>query len=469
MATQQQTVRGTTQVRLPITGMTCASCERRVAHALMKVPGVRHAEVSARSARAVLTVEGEVPWDGIAEALEGSGYAVGRTPWLTRDRSAWDAFTIAVVVVGTAAVLLSVLGVGDITGRVGDPGTGGLLAVLLIGLTAGVSTCMALVGGLVLAVSAARVRADSTAGRWRPHLAFHAGRIVGFFVLGAALGAIGARLSLPSSVQALLLIVVAVFMVLLGLRLTGISPRLSGVSLALPASVSKVLGLDQRAGSAVYSDTRAAALGAATFFLPCGFTQVVQLYAMTTASPLQSGLVMAVFAVGTAPGLLALGGLPSLATGSRRAKVLAVVGVALMLFALVNITSAAGLLGWRTPSAPAAMADGVTSNVTVGYGSQTVTMRQDVRGYAPDATVVVAGLPIHWVIDSVSEYTCAAYLREVGGPWSLNLRTGVNTVELPAMTVGQTFSFTCVMGMYSGSITAVAAPAPAPVPSPSGA
>jgi len=86
-------------------------------------------------------------------------------------------------------------------------------------------------------------------------------------------------------------VVQSIFMVLLGIRLTGISPRLSGWSLALPGSWSRALGLDERA-SRPYSDGRTALLGAATFFLPCGFTQVVQLYAMTTASPLQSGVVM---------------------------------------------------------------------------------------------------------------------------------------------------------------------------------
>ena len=68
------------------------------------------------------------------------------------------------------------------------------------------------------------------------------------------------------------------------------------------------LGVD---GAAItgYSDPRAAVLGVATFFLPCGFTQAVQVYALSTGSPLTAGAIMAVFAIGTAPGLLALAGL----------------------------------------------------------------------------------------------------------------------------------------------------------------
>jgi sulfite exporter TauE/SafE/copper chaperone CopZ len=445
------------RVRLPITGMTCAACERRVTKALTDVDGVESATVSARSGLATFTVEGEVPWAELTEAVEGAGYSVGRAPWFTGDATVWRTALIAAAAVGVAAWLVFVVGVGDLGSRLRDPGSGGLVLVLLLGLTAGVSTCMALVGGLVLAVSATReVEGEPPAvGRWRPHLAFHVGRVVGFFVLGAVLGAIGARFSLPDQVQALLIVVIGVAMALLGLRLTGLSPRMAGWSLALPESWARPVRADS---SKPYADWRAAALGAATFVLPCGFTQIVQLYAMTTGSPLAAGTVMAVFAIGTMPGLLALAGLPMVASGERRTKVLAVVGVALLVFAVVNLSSAAGLLGLTSPRGAAVTATGVSANVTLGDGVQVVRMDQTARGYQPDATVVYAGVPITWVINSESEYTCASYLRAVGSDWKVNLTTGENTIALPAVAAGETFAFTCVMGMYSGSL--VAGPSP---------
>ena len=445
------------RVRLPITGMTCGACERRVSKALVGVAGVESATVSSRSGTATLTVVGEVPWGELADAVEHAGYAVGRSPWFTRDARAWRTALVAAGLVGVAAWLLFVVGVGDVGSRLGDPGSGGLALVFVLGLTAGVSTCMALVGGLVLAVSANREEAGHTSGlaRWRPHLAFHAGRVVGFFVLGAALGAIGARFSLPDQLQALFIVVIGVAMALLGLRLTGLSPRMAGWSLALPESWSRSVSADP---SKPYSDVRAAALGAATFILPCGFTQIVQLYAMTTGSALQAGTVMAVFAIGTMPGLLVLAGLPMFASGERRTKVLAVVGVALMVFAVVNQSSAAGLLGLTSPKAAAVSASGVSPNVRLADGVQVVTMSQNARGYLPDATVVYAGVPISWVITSESEYTCASYLRAVGSDWKYNLKTGVNTISLPAMQKGQAFDFSCVMGMYSGSLVAADPP-----------
>ena len=84
---------------------------------------------------------------------------------------------------------------------------------------------------------------------------------------------------------------------------------------ALPAGLSRTLGIDTAADGS-YSDVRTAIVGAATFFLPCGFTQAVQIYALSTANPLTAGLVMATFAVGTTPGLLALASVPEIATGA---------------------------------------------------------------------------------------------------------------------------------------------------------
>ncbi len=42
-------------------------------------------------------------------------------------------------------------------------------------------------------------------------------------------------------------------------------------------------------------------LGVSTFFLPCGFTQSMQFYALTTGSFISGALTMFVFSLGTLP------------------------------------------------------------------------------------------------------------------------------------------------------------------------
>ncbi len=323
-----------TSLTVPITGMTCASCEKRVTKAIRRVPGVRSVQVSA--ARGTATVGGDATLDRgrLDEAIRSAGYEPVAAPWLSRDPSVWRTAVVAAVAVGVLVVLASGLGLTDLTSGLSDPGRGGLLFVLVLGLTAGVSTCMAMVGGLVLGFSASHAAALAARGetalpfltRMRPQVAFNAGRIAGFAVLGALLGALGSTMSLPTRVTAVLVLAVAVVMFLLGVRLTGVSPRVAAWSPRLPAGLSRALGIDA-ATDAGYSHWRTALVGAATFFLPCGFTQAVQVYALSTASPVAAGAIMATFAVGTTPGLLALGSVPEFSTGRRQVTVLRVVGV----------------------------------------------------------------------------------------------------------------------------------------------
>ena len=54
---------------------------------------------------------------------------------------------------------------------------------------------------------------------------------------------------------------------------------------------------------------------------------------------------MATFALGTTPGLLALASVPEVTTGRRQATVLRVVGVLVLAFALLNVSSGLNLLG----------------------------------------------------------------------------------------------------------------------------
>ena len=103
---------------------------------------------------------------------------------------------------------------------------------------------MALVGGLVLGVSAKWNEEHLKASKWHrfePHLYFNIGRVLGFGLLGGLLGLFGAFVSLSSFTIGVITVVTGIVMLLLGINLTEISPRLSRYSVTLP----KRLGVDQ--------------------------------------------------------------------------------------------------------------------------------------------------------------------------------------------------------------------------------
>jgi uncharacterized protein len=448
-------------ITIPVAGMTCVSCERRITKALTKLPGVISASASALKGSASLITTSEASRALIEKAILASGYRVGGSPWLNRNPTVWRSAGVAAVFV---AVLVWLIGAGDLAGRFGDLSKGGLLLVLALGLAAGASACMAMVGGIILAISASaagRSAANGTAARSPPlrvNLIFQAGRIAGFGLLGVALGALGKRAAMPQSVTVALMIAVAVTMLLVGLRLTELSPRVAGWSPTIPASVGDRLGLT---GGAPARRTAGVVLaGAATFFLPCGFTQAVQLYAFSTGSPRAAGVIMATFALGTSPALLALAGAPTLVTGTRRTAVLRALGVVVIGFAVINGTSALRLAGvdFSALAGPTQVAS-ASANVTVTPVDQTISSTQDGDGYHPSETVVYAGRPTHWVVTSTASYNCASSLDSQDLGLQGWLKTGRNVIELPALATG-TYKYSCSMGMYTGRIVVIDPPKP---------
>lgn len=460
---------GTPQIReakqlitIPVAGMTCVSCERRITKALTKLPGVVSASASARKGSASLITTSAASRASIDKAITSCGYRVGGSSWLNPDLDVWRSAMVATVFV---AILVWLIGAGDLAGRFGDLSKGGLILVLALGLAAGASTCMAMVGGIILAISASAAghsSATGTAARkaaFRVNLIFQAGRIGGFGLLGVALGALGKRAAMPAGVTVALMIAVAVTMLLVGLRLTELSPRLAGWSPTIPASIGDRMGLT--GGAPARRTVGVLLAGAATFFLPCGFTQAVQLYAFSTGSPTSAGVIMATFAIGTSPALLALAGAPTLVTGPRRTAVLRALGVVVIGFAFINGSSALRLAGVDFSSSSGPSTQAVSSNVALSAADQTITSSQDGDGYHPDETVIYSGLPTHWNVTSTAPFSCASSLGSQDLGFQGVLKEGQNVIELPALKAG-TYKYSCTMGMYTGRIVVIDPPKAAP-------
>jgi len=457
-------VLATARTRMRVTGMTCASCESRIERALRRVDGVATASASSTHGRVDIVWSGPARPDAAAAAITDAGYTLGRPRWFTRDHVVWRTAGVALVVVGAIAVIAYWAGWTRLSAGVGDLATGGLVLVFLLGLAAGVSTCMAVTGGLVLAASAAHTARLDRIGsgrdaaalvRLRPVIMVNVGRVVGFIVLGAALGLVGARVSIPTQVLAVMMLAVALVMAVLGARLTELSPRIAGWTVSLPSSWAARLTLDARAGTS-YSDVKVALLGAATFFLPCGFTQATQIFALSTGSVPYAAAIMGVFALGTTPGLLTLGGLPELLPARRRTAALRGLGILVLAFAALNGAAGLRLAGIDPLLALTAQqsATTVSDNVEVQPALQVLHTTQVTDGYLPVRSVVYAGMPIRWVVESQDPQSCAIELRAPSVGVSVTLVKGINTIELPAQPVGR-LNFSCSMGMYGGSITVV--------------
>lgn len=187
-------------------------------------------------------------------------------------------------------------------------------------------------------------------------------------------------------------------------------------------------------------------MGALTFFLPCGFTQAMQLYAVSTGSFWQGMAIMALFALGTAPGLLGIGGLTSVFKGRKARIFFMTAGLAVILLGWVNISNGSRLFGSRIDkSGTVPVAD---QNV------QEVRMNQFRNGYSPNIFTVKKGRPVKWIINSATSLSCAAYLVVPKYGISKSLRAGENIITFTPTQIGE-IHFSCSMGMYRGKFIVV--------------
>ena len=80
-----------TTVTLPITGMTCASCVRRIEKALSRVEGVRTADVNLATEKAHVVFDpGVASVEQMRAAVEKAGYSVGTLPVVSAPSTAAD-------------------------------------------------------------------------------------------------------------------------------------------------------------------------------------------------------------------------------------------------------------------------------------------------------------------------------------------------------------------------------------------
>lgn len=449
-----------------IKGMHCRSCEILVEDELLKVNGVKKALVNEKEGVAHVFYEGSLDRAKINKAVCDAGYELGmkeKAPLFSKRMQDYKELGLAFLVIVLLYMIGKEMGIFNFAIKSGS-NYGNLSIVFLVGLTAGISTCMALVGGLVLAASARFVEKHpmaSTLQKFKPHISFNAGRILSFFVFGGIIGYAGSFFQLSSTTLGLLTIAVGGVMVLMGLQLIEIFPRLNGLQFTLPKGISRALGIKKQSEKE-YSHTNAFILGASTFFLPCGFTQAMQLFAISSGNPITGALTMGVFALGTAPGLLGIGGLTSVIKGAFAKPFFKFAGLVVIFMAIFNISNGLNLAGidvnafLNQPSSSMIQAD---PNVTMENGVQVVRMTQNGSGYTPNSFTIKKGIPVKWIVTSEDAFTCAASIVSSKLGIRKNLSAGENIIEFTPTEAGD-IRFTCSMGMYSGSFNVVENDAP---------
>jgi sulfite exporter TauE/SafE/copper chaperone CopZ len=474
------------QQEVYIAQMTCSACEKHVGESLSAIKGVTSVRVKWRKGHAVLEVARPVSRAQIKHAIEEAGYKLGTRPpkWVNSDRNIWRDFAVGFAITVAVLIFLRIIGVLDLVSAL-DPSTSGqifnvntILVVVVLGVVASVSTCMALVGGLVLGVSAAYSNAHRDASHTQlmlPQVLFNFGRVVGFALLGGLLGAVGNIIVPQGIVLTVVTAAIAIIMFVLGVRLSEVSPRIATWQIVLPSKVTRLIRRTEKSEidkTGHFHPTKPLLLGAASFFLPCGFTQAVQVFALATGKPLWAGIIMMSFAIGTTPGLLGVGFLSSLAQKRVGKRLFHTLGVVVIVFSLMNLNGAIApyfpLVSNITSAVSSVFGDlrgggdtsTITSNVKVAADgmSQTAEIQVTGTGYSPRNTVVEANVPLKLTFKKGS-VSCAASINVRGLGSGYDIVQAFNSDAVLDLNLKPgTYNYACAMGMYTGKITAISSP-----------
>jgi sulfite exporter TauE/SafE/copper chaperone CopZ len=328
-----------------VNGMHCKSCALITEQTLDEIVNVSDAKVNAHQQSVSVSGDfGEKTEEEIAEELSKKlspkGYSLSVEKIAVEKK--WEEFWIAGPLAGLFVllfVLLQKIGIVNFVNT--EEMTYG--TAFFIGIVASVSSCMAVVGGLVLSMSATF---DKEGDRIKPQLLFHIGRLVSFFLLGGMIGAIGSAFQLNAFGNFFLSFLVGIVMLVMGINLLDVFHGAKRFQIAMP----KVLSKQALKASNMAHTVTPLLVGVATFFLPCGFTQAMQVYALSTGNFLVGGFTMLFFSLGTFPALavLSFSGV-GVAQGKQKGIFFKTAGIIVIAFAFLNIINSLAVIGIIRP------------------------------------------------------------------------------------------------------------------------
>ena len=344
------------------------------------------------------------------------------------------------------------------------------LVAFITGLTTGGLSCLAVQGGLLasslerqmeqdLLNRPAPTRKKRAKAAKRAHsrmalpiLLFLGAKVMAYTLLGLLLGALGSVLKLNTTMRAVLLIAIGIFMVGNALRMFNVHPIFRYFVIEPPKFITRYIRRTSKSNE-LFTPLF---LGALTVLIPCGVTQAMMAVAMGTGDPWQAAGLMLAFTLGTSPVFFAVSYLATELGARMESIFMRLVAVIVLVLGLVSVDSgfalmgAPSVMGWTqflmegqpvaVSAAPADSSGGLVLNATNG-------------GYLPHILHAKADAPLKLNMVTKNTYSCArGFVIPALNVEQLLPSNGTVVIDIPAQKSGTIMPFTCSMGMYTGEI-----------------
>lgn len=457
-----------------VEGMHCASCELLIEKTIEDYPGVKDVDASLEKGQVKIVSDknDSVDIEKLNKEFKEAGYKFSNKQFpkenyklieltdagieINRDKfyEYLKIFGILVFVL----VLVMLINNSNIGRYAGVDANSSLPAFLVLGIVAGLSSCAALVGGLLLVMTKQwndlYITDKTNKLKFQPHILFHTGRLIGYFVFGGLLGLLGQVVSIGSGTSfAIVIIVVSAVMMVLALQMIGVK-QVQNLQLKTPKIISKFI-TNESNFSGKYAPF---ILGALTFLLPCGFTLIAQAAALASSGFLKGGLIMLFFAIGTLPilGGISLTGVKFNTKPKLTSLFNKTAGILIVVFAIYTINSQLNVLGLKSLSdldlrsndtASEKVDQEVSENPDVDENVQKLVIVADDFSYTPQGSMTIeADKPTVMAVNNKGVQGCGRFMAARGLiDKYVELEDGWNYVELtPKKGV---YKLTCTMGM----------------------
>lgn len=442
-------------IKLKIDGMTCVSCENRISRKLQSTNGIVSAKVSYSSGSADITYDdNKISLEEIIGAIEELDYkAVKAESRKTQNKAdITKAIGVAVILLALYMVLnrFGVLNILNVFPQAAE-GTGyGML--FIIGLLTSLH-CVAMCGGINLSQcvpQAVKASGDKSSGTaLMPSLLYNLGRVISYTVVGGIVGAIGSVISFPGVMKGIVQLAAGVFMVIMGLNMLNVFPWLRKLNPRMPKIFAKKINEQKQSKSPLI-------VGLLNGLMPCGPLQAMQLYALSTGSPVKGAISMLLFSLGTVPLMFGLGAISSLLSKKFTHKMMTVSAALVVVLGISMFSNGMSLSGITFPAFSmtntAARQNANTANVEENI--QTVITKLSSGRYEP--ITVQKGIPVKWIIKADAKDINGCNNEIVIPKFNLSkkLEPGNNIIEFTPTESG-TFGYSCWMSMIKSKITVV--------------
>ncbi len=470
-----------------IDGMHCASCEILIEKKLLKQDNIESADATLTEGYVQFTYKGEKPsTDSLSDLFRENGYTFSEKKYFRKQDIPMIAFNDGKMIFnrkklnGLFVVILSVIAILTVFQMISDSGIAGKIVLsnsssyisfFTFGVVAGLSSCAALVGGLLLSMSKqwneVYIDSDSNSEKLKPFVMFNIGRLISFILLGGILGAIGSTLGISLNkspvITAIVIMIVSFVMLILGLQMLEVEWAYK-IKIALPKFLTRTVSNEEKFKGKYMPFI----VGALTFFLPCGFTLIAQGLALTSGSFLRGALMMFSFALGTLPilGIISITSVNITAKPKLNAMFSKIAGFLVIIFAIYNFNAQLNLLGYKSLSdikLPSINLQGNSTsgnsnsnnqnNPTIEVDSKGVQIiRITAQGFSykfEGGSTVKAGVPTKFIVQNKGVDGCAVALTARGLLSNyVYLNEGENIIYLGSPAKGS-YKITCTMGMVS--------------------